>query len=195
MTDVKAYPYAEGDLLEKPHSYFFSSYQGEEFVSAWASSRSECRTASGADSDSGDDLEAEGGSTRPFGTQKYFRELNALFAEPDFPQEDRKNLDSIVRNFEAKKRIYEDYDPGFTSKDRTDYMKLSLYVDFGALLVAAYDRWKALPYLNAMLKTLDILCAHRDMLTVADRLRMDELIDAEERFVSELAQKLSVKVL
>jgi hypothetical protein len=195
MNGVERYPYAQGDLLENPHSYFFSTYQGEGFVSAWVSSRSECRAAIGKDNVLGDEIaeDIELMSCSP--TQKYLGRVKDLFAEPEFPVEDRKNLNLILRNFEAKKRIYQDYNPGFTSKDRTDYEDLSLYVDFASLLVAAYARWKELPYLNALLKTLDILCAHCDMLSVSDKPRMVDLLDAEKLYVDELVLVLEVRGL
>jgi hypothetical protein len=190
MSGAEGYPYASGDLLENPHTYFFSSYQGEGFVSAWALSRSECKAALSAASDG---RVAQAKDERPTSnsrTAAYFRELEDLFARPEFPDEDRKNLDAILRNFEAKKKIYQDYNPGFTSKDRTDYKALSLYVDFASLIVAAYARWQELPYLNALLKVLDILCASCGTLSASDKSRVSDIIDAEQRYVDELARRL-----
>ena len=194
MTGIKRYPYATGNLLASPQSYFYSEYQGESFIAAWALNRSECRAELATDIASADGSSGGDGSIACSHTQKYFRRLKDLFDSRDFPAEDRKNLDAILRNFEAKKRIYQDYNPGFTSKNRTDHEDISLYVDFAFLLVAAFSRWKELPYLNALLKSLDILCAHRDMLSVSDRVRMGELVDAEKRHVDELAQGLGLKV-
>lgn len=193
MSEFESYPYATGDLLENPQSYFFSRFQGESFISAWALSRSGCRAAFSADG-LGDDVLEDAESVSCSRTQQYFRKLEDLFTRREFPVDDRVNLNLILRNFEAKKRIYEDYNPNFTSKDRTDYKDLSLYVDFAFLLVSAYARWKELPYLNALLKVLDVLCAHCDMLSVSDKSRIGELLDAEKTYVDELALRLGVGV-
>jgi len=193
MNALVEYTYANGDLLEKPNTYFYSAYQGEGFVSAWACSRAECfaacSTVDTTDCQSVKDEHKEDISP----TGSYLNKLAALFTAKDIPVDHRKNLDAILRNFEAKKRIYQDYNPGFTSKDRTDYRELGLYVAFAELMVAAYRKWQELHYLNALIKCMDILCAHRTELLDSEKLKMCNLIDAETEYVDQLAQRLGVK--
>jgi len=193
MNALVEYTYSNGDLLEKPNTYFYSAYQGEGFVSAWSRSRAECLTAcatvDATDRESGEEAPKE--EISPTGS--YLKKLTALLAATDIPWDDRKNLDAILRNFEAKKRIYQDYNPGFTSKGRADYRELGLYVEFAQLMVAAYRKWQELPYLNALIKCMDILCAHRTDLLDSEKFKMRHLIDAETEYVGQLAQRLGVK--
>jgi hypothetical protein len=192
MNALVEYTYANGDLLEKPNTYFYSAYQGESFVLAWADSRADClaacSTADATDLSTNDERNSE---ISPTGS--YLQKLTALLTAKDIPVADRKNLDAILRNFEAKKRLYQDYNPGFTSKDRTDYRELGLYVVFADLMVGAYRKWQELPYLNALIKCMDILCAHCTELLVSEKLKMRNLIDAEAEYVNQLEHRLGVK--
>lgn len=192
MTESVDYGYARGDLLGQPNTYFYSAFQGKGFIDAWERSRAEClKNCLSAISFEGDIVKA--GFEETFSpTGIYLDELKAFFSAADIPSEERKNLDAILRNFEAKKRIYQDYNPGFTSKDRSDYREIGLYVSFAELMVLSYEKWQELPYLNALIKCMDILCAHCADLQDSEKIRMCSLIDAEAKCVGQLSQRLGV---
>lgn len=183
MSETAAYPYASGDLLESPNTYFYSEFKGPEFIRDWQESRAACLDEN-APSASVIEQTCDGPTAR------FLEQVMAQLAAPDFAPVEKQRLDALLRNFEAKKRIYEDYHPGFNSKDRTDYRALCLYVRFAEAMVAAYRRWQALPYLNALIKCLDILCAMRDRLDHSGRRRLAVLVAAEGEFVAALAQRL-----
>lgn len=186
MSAQPAYPYAQGELLERPHTYFFSSYGGAAFVQAWRADRAACRNGLVQSVP-----HTETACTGP--TADCLQHWAAQLSASGLPPQERRQLDALLRNFEAKKRLYEDYHPGFNSRDRTDFRALCLYVRFAEVLVLAYRRWQALPYLNALLKCLDILCAERGRLTPADRSRVAAAIAAEAEFVAALAGQLGVE--
>lgn len=185
MSGIAAYPYAQGALLERPHSYFYSAYGGAAFVQAWRADRAAChlelaRTAQ----------QTESACKGP--TADCLRRWAEQLSTSGLSSAERQRIDALLRNFEAKKRLFEDYYPGFNSRDRTDFQTICLYVRFAEVLVLAYQRWHALPYLNALLKCLDILCAERGRLAVSDRARVAAMIAAEATFVAALADKLGV---
>lgn len=192
MTTKIEYLYASGDLLAQPNTYFYTAFQGVEFISAWESSRAECSaecfSVEVVDGKSDNqDVSGDGSSTGQF-----LNRLIALFDMADLPPEEWRNIDALLRNFEAKKRIYEDYYPGFTSKDRTDYLQLGLYVRFAEVMVLSYRSSQKLPYLNALIKCLDVLCALRTSLSNAEKTRLRGLIAAEGDFVNQLSRQLGV---
>lgn len=194
MTMSADYKYATGDLLEKPNTYFYSVYQGEAFVSAWARSRAELMMECSIPDVKGFQPVKDEQASEDSPTGIYLTKLLDMFATRTLAKGERKNLDAILRNFEAKKRIYRDYNAGFTSKDRTDYHELGLYVLFSELMVAAYRQWQELPYLNALIKCLDILSAHHRQLLHPERVRIRSLVEAEKMYIEQLAQRLGVNI-
>ena len=38
---MNLYPYTTGDLLEKPNTYFYAQYHGQNFLNAWKAEREE----------------------------------------------------------------------------------------------------------------------------------------------------------
>ena len=190
MNNKIKYPYAAGELLEQPNTYFYSAYKGLGFVSAWQQSRADCLAAlESAGNFSDEQLQVD---ATPTG--QYLKKLIASFDTEELLEEDRKNLDALLRNFEAKKRIYEDYHPGFTSKDRSDYHELGLYVRFAEMMALSFNKWEELPYLNAMIKCIDILCAMRQELSLNEKRKLAEIIEAEAEFVAKLALQLGVSI-
>jgi len=181
-----AYPYSSGDLLECPNTYFYSEFKGPEFIRDWKESRAACLDDNAPSASNTQQQTYDGPTAR------FLEHVMAKLMVDDFPHEEKQRLDALLRNFEAKKRIYEDYNPGFNSKDRTDYCALCLYVRFAEVLVAAYRRWQALPYLNALIKCMDILCAMREMLSHSEKMQLERLIEAEGEFVVALACRLGV---
>lgn len=186
MNVPTAYPYATGDLLDHPQTYFYSAYQGKAFLHAWRSSRAACRGAAA--------LPVAAGAADGSPPARFLAGLAVQLPSPSLDPAERKKLDALLRNFEAKKRLYEDYHPGYTSKDRTDFRALGLYIAFAEVLVLAYRRWQALPYLNALLKCADILCAMRDDLSAAERQRLADIIAAEAGFIAVLSDRLGVEL-
>lgn len=185
MNEPVDYPYATGDLLEQQQTYFYSAFHGTGFIRAWRYDRDTCLhdLAAHAQADA---------SRCDSATAQLLERMAEQLRASEFSQSELGQLDMLLRNFEAKKRIYEDYNPGFTSMGRHDFRALCLYVRFAEVLVLAYRRWQALPYLNALMKCVDILCAMRGGLVAADQRRVVGIIMAEADFVAELMRKLGV---
>lgn len=191
MLDGVDYPYAHGDLLEWPNTYFYSPFHGKAFVSAWLHSREKClhscRKIGG--------VEQHPSNARPAGTAHFLRRIFLNLQSGDLTADDKVALNSLVRNFEAKKRIFEDYESGFRSGGRTDFKDLSLYVDFAEVLAGVYAVTQRPQYLNALIKCLDILCAYLADLTDWNRERLGRLITDERNYVIQVAAALDLELV
>lgn len=178
MSDL--YPYASGNLIENPNSYFYTPYAGSAFFDAWRESRQSVRrtlpgatapqpanTASEASSLSRDLLE------RALDGDEYLRE-------------------SFIKKFETTKRVHESYDENFRAVDKAKRSELSLYVRAADLFEAIYRETNSSRHLNVYLKCLDTLCAHSAELDAPLKARLAWHIEQEKRHLEELAKKCGI---
>ncbi len=151
---MTSYPYATGDLIKQPNTYFYSEYGGHAFVTAWRESRSEVRA-------------------------KLPKPAAPLPARPADPAS-RMSVDlleraldgdaglreAFVKKFEIHKRAHDGYDSSFRALDKSARTSLPLYLRAADLFAAAYQDSGALRHLNVYLKCLDTICALADSLSV-----------------------------
>ena len=98
----------------------------------------------------------------------------------------------LIQRFEVTKRLYGAYIESGKPLKAGDFQELELYVRFGELLAAAYELEPKLPYVNALLKCVDSLCALSSRLDSYQQGRLSRLIDFERTIVSGLAESQSV---
>jgi hypothetical protein len=174
-------------VLESPNTYYYSLYQGQEFLSAWREQRINAQS----------DLKARIGSAGSIGvgtdsaTDRMLDALCRNIAMGRVAEESEAVLNSLVQRFEVTKRLHGEYNAKFRPVDRTDYRSLERYVRFAETLDLAYTSAHKLPYLNALLKCLDILTALSGRLDTAQGKRVQQLIDREREHVQRLAEGLS----
>jgi methionyl-tRNA formyltransferase len=190
MSTAPAYPYAQGDLLERRHTYFYSPYGGRDFVAAWSRSRtSAARELAEA---RGGHPEGSGGSAAAC---ELFGRLRRALRHGDEKQEDvAGQIARLVQRFEVSKRVYSSYDAGLRPRNAADYRALAPYVEFAELLEATYQARQQIQALNALLKCLDILVAHRAQLEPALRERVVRLIEREAEHVAAIAGRVGVRL-
>ncbi|MEZ5595999.1 MAG: hypothetical protein R3E84_06335 [Pseudomonadales bacterium] len=182
------YPYASGELSGPPTNYSYARYRGAAFLTAWRDQRTavlqRCESARPA---------------QPAPTVSPTEALlSGFLRETGTGALDREKLRQyhrILRNFEAKGRLYEDYHPGFTSKGRTDHSAPGVYLAFAELAAALYAQHTRLPYLNALMKSLDILCASESRLHADAAGRLAELLRLEFRLITALGDALNLRGL
>ena len=185
------YPYAEGKLLEKPNTYFYTPFQGTDFIQAWLASRKRVLDACVASLEEPVITERQG--EKPVSsTQKFLLDTLEALRSGHFDAGHSTSLDLLLRNFEAKKKLFEDYQPGFQSRGRQDCFNLQLYLAFAEVLDTAYTQTQRIQYLNGLIKAIDILCAYEGSLAVAYKVRLAALLTAEARHVARLAGELGV---
>lgn len=191
------YPYDQGDWLAQPQTYQYSRYGGAAFLDAWRATRRAVSDELGAPEPpplpSAEPTTAA--ESEPIG--RLSDHLEALLArlEADQCSNDAalwRQLDTWVRRFEVSKRLYEHYDAHGKTLDRRRYRELALYLRFAELMEGAWSRSARLPCLNVLLKTIDLLSACREGLTLPQRARLAGLIAREAEHVATLAHATGV---
>ena len=194
MNSSLVYPYAQGNLLETPNTYFYTPFQGMDFIQAWLEVRRRVRDACLASNEPEHPpaaLQQEGTAT---GTLKFLLDTLDALRTGRFEAAILVDLNLLLRNFEAKKKLFEDYQPGFQSRGRLDCFHLELYIAFAEVLDTAYTQTHRIQYLNGLIKAIDILCAYAERLAVPGKARLAALLEAEAGYVARLAGALGVDV-
>lgn len=188
------YPYAQGNLLEKPNTYFYTPFQGMDFLQAWLASRKRVLDACAASLEEEPVITERQGEKPASSTQKFLMDTLEALRSGHFDAGRSTSLDLLLRNFEAKKKLFEAYQPGFQSRGRQDFHRLELYVVFAEVLDAAYTQTQRIQYLNSLIKAMDILCAYVSSLSVASKVRLAQLIASETGHVAHLSRALGVPI-
>lgn len=190
MTYSVDYPYSSGDLLERPNTYYYSKFIGDKIFPAWRAAREAALNSTSTPDVNGRFVKHDREGKGCYATEIFLMKIIENLSLSELSDNDKKSFDLLLRNFEAKKRIYKDYYTNFTSKNRIDYDDIDLYLLFGEALVLIYRKYGSLPYLNALLKCLDITCAYAKKLHFSDQNRLTALIEWEKAFVNELSAKM-----
>ena len=178
MNDL--YPYADGNLIEEPNTYFYSAYEGLAFFEAWRQSREAVRRI----------LPNAGAPSRPRNVDGTSDMTSDLLERAIAGDETLR--EAVVRKFEITKRIHARYDKAFRAVDKSMRRDLSLYVRAADLFEASYDARNSLRHLNVYLKCLDTLCAHADELSDALGARLSWHIGRERSHIETLANENGV---
>ena len=184
MSAGVSYDYASGDLLEDRNTYFYSRFQGQEFLSAWRRQRDAVLTEKS-------DFSGEGkhAATTPTDQllETIWRELSVRASSADT----MRMLGHLLQRFEATKRLHGEYSASWRPTDARDYRVMERYVRFAEILELAYSSSAALPHLNALLKCLDTLTALHVRLDAGQKKRLRELIVRERNHVEQLALRIA----
>lgn len=175
------YPYAQKGLFENPTRYQMTPFIGPEFFRAWSRDRREALQR----------MAQNPGLPHPAPsgpTAERLKDIGANLGDG----ERRAALSALIRNFEAKGRLFLDYNPGFTSKGRQDYADISLYLALAKILLTIWDKQRDFVSLNSFIKCLDILCAYQDQLASGEPEQAAALIVRENEIVKNLSVELNV---
>ena len=195
MSDVN-YPYAAGNLLEDRNTYFYSRYDGKDFLLAWRKSRDRVLSCLPPPRLP----QQEWDSRRPplSGDRIVTSDLlGFLLAKLDCDGatgflETRHWIDRLLQRFEVTKRIYDFYTAEFRAGSGSSFRELGLYLSFAELMIAAERFSRALPYVNALLKVVDTLAALHSDLDFELKGRLAWIIHQEAALVERLAARLKV---
>ncbi|MBT4490564.1 MAG: hypothetical protein HOK30_13005 [Rhodospirillaceae bacterium] len=147
---MTSYPYATGDLIETPNSYFYSEYGGTAFIAAWRHQRSTVRDRLPAPAPPPPPAAAKDADPKS--------QLSVDLLERAL-QKEEDLAEAFVKKFEIHKRVHNGYDEAFRALDKTERHSLALYMRAADLFATLYDEGRALRHLNVYLKCLDTLCA------------------------------------
>jgi hypothetical protein len=187
---MREYQYATGDLMGLPQTYFYTRFEGPEFLRSWWTSRQAAL----------DSLPAPSENAPPFNSRAEgtARLLELAFVEASSADKKRVPLafhaETVLTKFEVGKRIYDLYDANLKPADREKYRTHEYYVRAGESFQAAFARTGDLRGLNALLKCLDTLTAHRTELASGLGARVARLIVKERQYVERIAADRRIEI-
>lgn len=181
MSDL--YPYAQGDLISAPNTYFYAAYGGRDFIAAWRATRAAVHAKAvppppprrvplpllGREVVTDDLLEAL---------------LNTLDSEQEIPPVVWDWMALLVKKLETTKRIHRAYDSRFLAVDKGECRDLGRYLRLAEVITAAARRRPGLVLLNALLKLVDTLVAHAGGLDMGQMARLATVITFEDQAVA-----------
>jgi hypothetical protein len=173
---VTDYPYATGNLIERPNNYFYSEYGGREFVAAWRRQREVVLAKLPVAVAPLPPQPADPNSRRSADLLE-----RALAGDSAIRQ-------ALVKRFEIHKRIHDGYSDAFRAIDRSAHWSLPLYLRAADLFAAAYEDSATLRHLNVYLKCLDTLCSLSDRLAAELSARLAWHLIQEQGYIEALVK-------
>jgi len=196
------YTYASGDLLKKPNAYFYTKFEGVEFLRSWRKQRDEvlksCGDARMPDFRIG--LSYQNFSKRMAESEVVdcsmtLSSLSEELAETmRNPEEVFQWVDFFVKRFELFKRIHTSYKKNLRALDIKDYQEIKLYFQAAAVFELAYTNTHELPYLNVLIKIIDTLCSLQHKLSDRENGWLAWLILEEKKHTYAIANTLGVTI-
>ena len=178
---MTSYPYATGDLIEMPNTYFYSEYSGRAFVTAWRDDRNKILSKL-----------PEAVPPLPPQPADLVSRLGADLLERALAG-DAQIREAFVKRFEIHKRIHNGYNDAFRALDRVARWSLPLYFRAADLFAAAYRDSATLRHLNVYLKCLDTLCSLSDGLDSGLLARLAWHLGQEQSYIEALMNKRGIK--
>ena len=178
------YPYAQGDLLTEPNTYFYTPYHGQAFLDAWSQAREDVLKRIGPPSPPPRACETVR-QRRAGSTNDLLEHAHALVevSQGKLTDEARAMLEKFRAKFEITKRVHQAYDEDFRAVDPRQHKDLTLYVRAAELFEAVCARSGDVIYLNVLLKIIDTLCAFHERLSDMESARLAWLIERERIYV------------
>lgn len=189
------YPYASGDLLENANTYFYTPFNGYDFLRAFSDKRSsvlahlpepEPAPLPKSDGYFNDDLIIE--------TSILLEYVLAVILDGKIDvSRNRRWLEELIKKFEVTKRIHRQYGKGFRAIDRTQHKDYTLYIRLTEVFDAAYSATHDLRLISVMIKSLDTLCSIAERLDSDCQARLAALIVSEKGHVETLCRRKGLK--
>ena len=183
------YPYVRPDLLDRPNTYYYSSYGGQQFLHAWKSQREAVLAALPVPATTMPSAEL-----RPVvsGDTAALIE-NGLFGLCNQPEQDGTEIAKrLLARFESSRKLYRAYDENIRIIDRGVCRDGALYLRLAEMFEVGCADGGDTRYINAFLKCNDILCAIYQDLDAPAQARLARLLLREQRILSGLAERLGV---
>lgn len=177
------YPYARGDLMGTPNTYFYTAFEGHAFLRAWWSVREAALEALPDPASQAPVHNPDAGGAGKLLESAYL-EACELASDAQLPF----HVEMLLKKFEVSKRIYDAYDSDLRPMDRWAFRTPGNYLRLGEVFDEAFENSNDLRALNALLKCLDTLIAHLSEVGEDMRPRVARLIARERVFVSRLAE-------
>jgi hypothetical protein len=198
---MEAYDYVKENLIEKPNTYFYSSFFGYSFFISWRKQRKEVYDKLGG--------EASPPESSSFYTIEDIENMinsevveTGILFEAVYGNLDKHHIQlasiisKLIKKFEVSKRWHTTYLKGLrTTKDSNDVWHLELYLRAAEIFEKVYIKFDNLPSFNVFLKLIDTLCSVAEQLDGTQKKRLARLIKQEEALIIEMAHKLNLQIV
>ena len=176
------YSYATGKLLDKPNTYFYTNFQGQEFLNSWKQNR----LAAIADGIEAINPSQDIGKTVTVSVEINTRLL--LLGLINNEQDDSDYwIDRLIKKFEVTKRLYSSYQqlPPHRPSEDAGFYELDLYLLFAELLIKIEKDKSKLQSVNALLKVMDTLVSQQKSMTQSQRGNLNWLLIIEQNIIQQ----------
>mgnify|MGYP001394299251 CR=1 FL=1 len=189
-----SYSYTDGDKIASPNTYFYTEYNGQEFLNSYFGNRKSIlrKTKDAVEPTFSENVTETDQSL--IQTSIY---LDYLYTSLQSQNHSRNadifaEINLILKKFEVSKRIYDFYLPEFKKSDDSDFKNLNNYLKLASVLSRSYEITKKLNYLNGMLKVIDTLISVFNEMSELEKKNLAWLIRMEIDHVGKLTSKLRI---
>lgn len=182
MSNELHYQFADGNLLDQPNNYSYTTYHGDAFINAWRTQRNSLQSESTS-------IIAPLNSTAIGKTDLLLASIQQSLSSKTIHQHKDSDLLNLVKRFEVSKRLHANYTEAWKPVDINDYHSYQRYILFGEILEQAYATTHFLPLLNCLLKVIDTISSFTSQLSNDELLRVKRLVDKESLHVSGLSKR------
>ena len=149
--DKESYNFLNKNIFDNKIDYSYSKFGGIEFIKSWENNRKECSEILFDNSDAF--FEKVDNCNTNIEFKKWLNYPEVLLSELD-------KVHLLIKRFEVTKKIYETYDENYRCLNKqVKYNNLSLYINFGLIMVKLFYKFQHLQYANTLLKIVDIICS------------------------------------
>lgn len=180
MSNELHYQFADGNLLDQPNNYSYTTYHGEAFISAWRAQRDSLQLAS---------TSTIINNTSVGKTDLLLASIQQSLSSQAIYQHNDSDLLNLMKRFEVSKRLHANYTDTWKPVDINDYHSYQRYILFGEILEQAYARTHFLPLLNCLLKVIDTISSFISQLTHDELERVKILVDKESSHIRLLIKR------
>lgn len=179
------YRYADGQAPATRTNYSFAPFEGEALLKAWSTNRLESIRDIMPAAAPPPPMPRPRQADYPVLTEELVEQAYAQALAPDGPDADGP-LWQVLRKIETTGRLYRRYGEGMRAETESGCDDLSLYLRFAEAAEAALTLSARLQFLNALLKTLDILCGRASFLSGDQLPRLARLVACEQEHVARI---------
>lgn len=180
-----AYGYTQRNLFDHPETYFYSEYTGKIFFHQWLHDRDKFVVP--PDTYSPELLFSPQQESSPesmeIHTHIFFDTVYWQLSSGELNSENQKKIDLVVKRFEITKYVFYNYSQDLRLLSSSSFLDRDLYLKFGIILEFLFTKTGNIPYLNSLLKIIDIISSDYENLTDPQKLAGSFLAKREREII------------
>jgi len=191
-----AYRYTHRNLFDQPETYFYSEYSGKDFFHQWLHDRDKFEVPPknyspellfSPQQESPQDL-------MEIHTHIFFDTVYWQLSSGELDSENQKKIDLVLKRFEITKYVFNNYSPDMRLLSGSSYLDRDLYLKFGIIIEVLFTKTGYIPYLNSLLKIIDILSSDYENFTDPQKLAGSFLAKREREIILGLLKEREIEL-